>query len=278
MAESETYRLGTFFSEVERPSLEELASALDDEFIERDTEELADEGEELVFKDKGRNIRIQRDGGDYDYLHFRYVSDTKQSYRVRTEDDEEDDQSDTRLVDSRVLYFENGQFALETDNDLEDRWIPRFIGRATGYDIGGGDYRIYNLGEQYFSMVYQDLDIVTKLKLEEPQSQDEISNDVGDFVRNLAGQVTSFEFSSGGSENLKDKPAIDTCAEHLAISRMTGKYEEELMKNYTGSSVSQTLDYEDANPDNMEEQIRRESLAARDVVQEELERLREVYQ
>lgn len=276
MSESETYRLGTFFNDSDRPSLEEVASALDDEFIERDTEEIED-NEELVYKDKGRNVRIHREGGEYDFCHFRYVSDTKDSYRVRTENDEESDESQTRLVTSRVLYFENGQFAFESNQDLEDFWIPRFIGRATGYDIEGTNYRLYTLGEECMLDAYQDHDIVTKLRLEEPSTEADISDDVGDFIRDLAGEVTSFEFSSGGSENLKNKSAIDTCARNLGIRRMNAKHEGSLMKEFSGSSITQTLDYEDANPDNMEEQIRRESIAARDVVQEELERLITIY-
>jgi len=273
----ETYRLGTFFDSVDRPSLEELAAALDDEFLERDSEEINDGEDELVYKDKGRNVRVQRDNGDYDYCHFRYVSDTKESYRVRTDDDEEADTDETRLVDSRVLYFENGQFAFESSQDLEDYWIPRFIGRAAGYDLEGADYRFYNLGEQYLAEAYVAHEIVTKLRLEEPQGSEGIADEVGSFIRDLAGEVRSFEFSSSGDENLKQKPSIDTCARNLAIRRMNAKHEEELMKEFSGSSITQTLDYEDANPDNMEEQIRRESLAARDVVQEELERLKEVY-
>lgn len=277
MAERETYRLGSFFDGVDRPSLEELANALDDEFIERDSEEIDDGEDELVFKDKGRNVRIHREESDYDYCHFRYVSDTKDSYRIRTEDDEEADASDTRLAISRVLYFENGQFAFESNQDLEDYWIPRFIGRATGYDIEGSNYQLYNLGEDYMAEAYDAHDIVTKLKLEKPHTDADVSDDVGDFIRDLAGEVTSFEFSSGGDENLKDKPAIDRCARNLAIRGMNAKHEEDLMKEFSGSSITQTLDYEDANPDNMEEQIRRESLAARDVVEPELKRLKEIY-
>jgi hypothetical protein len=276
MPESETYRLGAFFNDDDCPSLEELAGALDDEFIERDTEELEDD-EELVYKEKGRNVRLHHEGSEYDFCHFRYVSDTKNSYRVRTEDDEEADESETRLVDSRVLYFDNGQFVFESNRELEDYWIPRFIGRAAGYEIEGSDYRLYNLGEQYMAEAYDAHDIVTKLKLEEPRTKSEIPDDIGGFIRNLAGEVTSFEFSSGGDENLKDKPAIDTCARNLGIKAMNAKHEEKLMKEFSGSSITQTLDYEDVNPDNMEEKIRRESLAARDVVQEELERLRDVY-
>lgn len=277
MPERETYRLGTFIDGVDRPSLNELASALDDEFIERDSEEINDGEEELVYKDKGRNVRVQRDGGDYDFCHFRYVSDTKESYRIRTEDDEEADRNDTRLADARVLYFENGQFVFESSQELEDFWIPRFIGRAAGYNITGSDYRLYSLDERFMADVYGAYDIVTKLKLEEPNIDEEISDEVGEFVRDLVGEVTSFEFSSGGVENLKGKTAIDTCAQNLAIRRMNAKHEEGLMKEFSGSSVKQTLDFEEVNPDNMAEKIRRESLAARDVVQEELERLDEIY-
>jgi len=273
----ETYRLGTYLSGVDVPSLEELAAALDDEFIKRDTEEIEEDDKELVYKDKGRNVRIQRDNGDYDFYHFRYVTDTRESYRIRTDEDEEADQSETRLADSRVLFFGNGQFAFESNEDLEDTWIPRFIGRAAGYRIEGGDYRLYNLGSDYMADVYNAYDIVTKLRLEEPTKQDEISDEVGGFIRNLAGEITSFEFSSGGTENLKNKSAIDTCARNLRITRMNAKYEEELMKEFSGSSVKQSLDFEDANPGNMDEQIRRESLAARDVVQEELDRLGRIY-
>jgi len=277
MSESETFRLGTFLDSVDRPSLEELAGAIDeDEFMERDVEEF-EEDDDLIYKDKARNVRVHRSGDEYDFCHFRYVSDTKDSYRVRTEDDEEHDANDTRLASARALYFENGQFVFESNDDIGDAWIPRFIGRASGYDIEGGDYQLYTLGPYFMADAYDDYDVVTKVKLDETTGEDELSGDVSEFIQELAGEVTSFEFSSGGSENLKNKDVMDSVARSLDITGMNAKYEDGYMKTFSGSSVKQTLDYEDANPDNMEEKTRRESLAARDVVKEELQRADRVY-
>lgn len=275
MSKAETYRLGTFLSDESRPSLEELADALDDQFIEREVEE-HDNDDDLVYKDKGRNTWVQQDGREYDYCQFRYVSDTKESYRIRTEDDEEADGSQTFLETSRVLYFENGQFIMESNDDLEDFWIPRFIGRVTGYDLGDS-YRFYNLGENFMLETYNSYDIVTKLKLEERNTESELSDEVGEFIQDLMSEVNSFEFSSSGNGNLKNKDSIDKCARCLGIKRMNAKHEEDLMKVFSGSSIKKSLDYEDANPENMQEQVRRESLSARDVVREDLERLKDIY-
>lgn len=282
MATSETYRMGDYLiGEHERPSLEELAESLDDEFIDRDDEEL-DDGTILDYKDKGRNVWVQEteDGSkdDYDYCHFRYVSDTKDSYRERTESDEEEDQNDTRLVEARVMYFRNGQFAFESKNNLENSWIPRFIGRATGYDIEGSDYQLYHLGEEYMHDVYDHHDIVTKLQLKEPRSEpDKVSGDIVEFIRNLAGEVNSFEFTANNEGNLKERESLDTCARNLRIHNIKAKYENDYMKEINSSSLTKRWDAGAVTPEGMEAQVVRESLAVRSAVQEELERLKRIY-
>jgi len=283
MTTNETYRMGTFLvGEDNRPSINELGEALNDEFIERDSEEINDGEKELVYKDKGRNVWIQESDDvekEYDYCHFRYVTDTKESYRVRTDDDEEKDENETRLADSRVMYFRNGQFVFESSEDLEDFWIPRFIGRVLDYKLEGSDYRLYNLGEEYMHDAYNNHDIVTKLRLEEPRGDSgEVSDEVGEFIRDLAGEVTSFEFSSGGNGNLKNKASIDKCAQNLGIRRMNAKNEDDYMKTFSGSSINKSWDAGDTSPDNMEAQVRRESLAVRNAIQEELERLMRIYE
>lgn len=282
MATSETYRMGEYLvSRDERPSLEELAEALDDEFIDRENEEL-DDGTILDYKDKGRNVWIEEneDSGknDYDYCHFRYVSDTKDSYRERTDDDEEEDQSDTRLVDARVMYFRNGQFIFESRNNLESSWIPRFIGRATDYNIEGTDYQLYTLGEEYMGEVYDNHDIVTKIQLKEPRGEsDRVSDEVGDFIRDLAEEVNSFEFSANNDGNLKEKKSLDLCAQNLRIYNINAKYENDYMKEINSSSLTKRWDAGEVTPEEIEAQVARESLAVRSAVQGELERLKPIY-
>lgn len=176
------------------------------------------------------------------------------------------------------MYFGNGQFIFESRNDLEDTWIPRFIGRATGYEIEGIDYRLYNLSEPYMLDVYEKHEIVTKLRLKESEGKSEaVSDEVGEFIRDLAGEVNSFEFGAGRSGNLKNKDNIDTCAQNLGIRYIHAKHEDDTMKEISGSSLTKAWDAGDTTPEDMAAQVARESLAVRNAVQEELERLDRIY-
>lgn len=275
MSKTETYRMGIFLTE-DRPTVEELENTLDNDFIERETDELGDSGEEHSFQDKGRNALVRDSGEEYGYCHFRYVSESEESFRYRTDDGDEDEDYEATLKDARVLYFENGQFIIESNQELEDRWVPRFIGRATDYDIGGADYRFYNLGDDFLSDAYQDHEFVSQVKFGEPRGSG-VSSELGQFIQDLVGEVTSFDFNGSQGENLKSKSAIDTCADHLSIKFLKARHEDDTMKKFTSKSVQKALDYEDAGDPDIMERVRRESLAAREAIKEELQRAARVY-
>lgn len=276
MSKAETYRMGIFLTE-ERPTVEELEESLSNEFIERKTDELGNSGEEHSFQDKGRNALVRDAGDDYGYCHFRYVAESEESYRVRTEDGEEEDEYDAHLKDTRVMYFENGQFLIQSNQDLENRWIPRFIGRVTGYEVTGAEYKFYNLGNDFLTDAYEDHDFVSQIKVSEPRGSAKVSDEVGTFIRNLADEVSSFNFKGEQGENLKSKDVLDTCAEHLSIQFLKARHEDDTMKTFTGKSVNKALDYEEGNDPNIMERVRRESQAVLEAMEEELRRAKRIY-
>lgn len=262
----------------ERPSVEELHDNISSrsDFRDREVNEL-ESGEERVFQERGRNAYVQDPNEEYGYCHFRYVGDSEESYRIR-EDGEEKDKSDLHVKDTRVMYFSNGQFIIQSNQDLEYRWIPRFIGNATGHNFEGGDYQFYTLGEYFLKDAYDDHTFVSRIKVSEPTgSAASVSSEVGQFVRNLIGEVNSFEFNGAQGENLKTKDAIDKCAKHLGIRYLKAKHDDDTMKEFTRKSITKPLDYENAGDPDIMEKVRRESTAARRAMKEELKRAKRVY-
>ena len=280
MATEERYKMGVFETN-QRPSIEELASVLDDEFQTRETEELEDE--ELVYKEKGRNVYLHRDDeeeeNEYDYCHFRYVADTKESYRIRNEDDEEDNRNDTRLTDARVMYFRNGQFAFESRDGLEPYWIPDFISHVTDSDVERSEWRLYTFGSDFMKRLYDDYPTVSILKLAEPRDVDQVSSEIGEFIINLSGEVDNFQFSTGqGGGNLKSRSSIDTCAQHLDILKIHMKREGGYTESATRRGTLVTKwEIGEIQSEETEARQRLESLAVRRKLWKHLESLEDLY-
>lgn len=279
MPEEERYKLATFLAdESDRPTVQELEQAISDNFSDREEEEIEEEDEPLVYKEKGRNTYSNTDteSSDYDYCHFRYVADTKESYRVRGDDDEEQDATDVRLTDARVIYFRNGQMAFESKQDMEPLWVPRFIMKITGYeDFEPSDWQMYNFGRDFMHDVYDNADLVSVLKLAEPNDTSDGTSELVDFVANIASEVSNLRFSAGnGGGNLKSRPAIDTCARNLKILNLRYKNDGGYTKEITSSgSFVTTWDIGEIADEDSDERQRQESIEMRKEVMPHLKRV-----
>lgn len=88
------------------------------------------------------------DHDEYSYCHFQYQVATERGTIIRsdnTSNNRKDEESSQSEEYSRVLYFENGQFAIESTQDLVDQRVLAFIGSLTDIEIGDA-YEFYGRG------------------------------------------------------------------------------------------------------------------------------------
>ncbi|WP_277540638.1 hypothetical protein [Haloarcula laminariae] len=231
MTTTETYRVGSLTANGSSlPTPSEVYEGISGEFSVRKEEYDEDRDETLVYKHKGRDAHLEETEGDYSYCHFTYVSDTLDSIRVRTDDDEETDDSRQKLETSRILYFENGQFIYESRQDMLDLWIPKFLGEITDTEMEAGDWRFEDsLPQDVMEDFFQSRPTISVLKVAQPEDGGSISGDstLANAVADLAGRVSSQRFSIGNQtgNNLKGASIIDESAEKLDILEISGKYE-----------------------------------------------------
>lgn len=230
MTTTETYKFGRLtLDQSDLPTPTEVYNGIDRRFTIREEEYDEARDETRVFKEKGRDPDLGDDHEDYAFCHFTYVADTPDSILIRNEDDEEEESDRRKLETSRILYFENGQFAFESRQDLLDLWTPQFIGKITDTELDGDDWRFEPLSQEMMSSFYQDRPIISILKVEQPEDENEVTGDstLANAVADLAGRVASQRFSVGNrsGNNLKGATIIDQSAENLDILEVSGKYE-----------------------------------------------------
>ncbi len=81
---------------------------------------------------------------EYSYCHFQYQLQTEsRTIIAKNTRNHRESGTESAAVCSRVFYFENGQFAVESTRDDVDRRIPEFIGEITNTDTDGG-YEFYD--------------------------------------------------------------------------------------------------------------------------------------
>lgn len=81
---------------------------------------------------------------EYSYCHFQYQLQTEsRTIIAKNTRNHRESGTESAAVCSRVFYFENGQFAVESTRDDVNRRIPEFIGEITNTDMDGG-YEFYD--------------------------------------------------------------------------------------------------------------------------------------
>lgn len=232
MTSRATFRIGGLKTGSEDPPTpKELADRIEDSFTTRSKEEDPVSGETVRFAEKGRNEYYTSEYGDYNFCFFTYVADTADSYRIRNDDDEEKEESQVVLELAWVIYFENGQFAFQSRDDIADAWAPRFIKKRTGHQITNDDFRLDQIGQAELKQWYDSADRISKIKFTKPgDSSSDITNNM-ENLRELAETASGLSFSvgQGGDTDLREANLIGAAVDALDIQRMNVKNGDENM-------------------------------------------------
>lgn len=224
-----TFRIGQLNPENDtRPSPTELAEGIDDHFTLRTEEEDPVSSGTLEYLEKGRNVHVETERDSYNFCYFTYVTDTPESLRVRTDDNEEKEENQVVLETAHVIYFENGQFAFQSRDDIAEAWIPRFIGKRTGTELGGDGFAIDSFDQEDLENAYSSADKISKITFGEPGDESQGISGLGQEMQELAGVTEGLSFSTGqGDGNLKNVDIIDAATVSLSIRNMNIKNGDE---------------------------------------------------
>lgn len=224
-----TFRLGKLKAD-SLPSPDDVAEGIDDEFEVRSTEEDPETGGTIEFAEKGRDPHVEADYDGYNYCFFTYVTDTSESFRVRDENGEEKPESQSVLQLSWAIYFENGQFAYQSRNDIANAWIPRYIKKAAGMDPTNDDYTLDKIGQDELRSAYDSADRVTKIAFGNPGEDEETDiSSAGEKLQELAEVADGLSFSTGqgGDEDIRDPSLIQDAVDALKIKRLNRKKDDQ---------------------------------------------------
>ncbi|WP_080507137.1 MULTISPECIES: hypothetical protein [Halorubrum] len=225
MTSSGTFRLGRLKTENEElPSPSELGDSIGDDFTTRSEEEDPVTGEPIEFAEKGRNVFVGEEYAEYNFCFFTYVADTNESFRVR-EEGEEKENNQVVLETAWVIYFDNGQFAFQSRDDIADAWIPRFIKKRSGIQITDDDFTLDRLGQGELKHWYDQADRVSKIKLsQDADSTSSLSDSAGE-IRQLAEIAEGLSFSTGRGNDgdLREANLIEDATEALEIKKINVK-------------------------------------------------------
>lgn len=254
MTERATFRVGELKTESgEVPSPEQVAENIQDKFSTRSTDEDPVTGEPIEFAEKGRNVYHTSEYSDYNFCFFTYVADTTDSFRIREEGEEVED-SQIVLEIAWVIYFDNGQFAFQSRDDIADAWIPRFIKKRSGLEPTNDDYRLDKIGQSELKQQYAAADRVSKISFSQ-REDDEIDNtEINNALQNLIEVTNGLTFSTGQGDdrNLKDSELINMATDALEIQNLKIKKGDENMITLKQSGrVNISWNESDWNEDNL---------------------------
>lgn len=227
MTESARFRFGKIdLPTADLPTPEEVYNAIDDVFRPR-KEEVVVEGEDPVqFMEKGMNPYLNDGHDEYSFCHFYYVSDKEDSIVVRNGDNLEERRSE-EVVRPRVFYFQNGQFAYESERGLGKHWIPQFLGERTDINIDG-NYTFDKFSQKVMKEFYDSRDHISIFKFGSPEDEEfDADSPLARALNELTQDVESQEFSGGNSrKNLKGVEIVDEAAEKMRIEKLHGLRED----------------------------------------------------
>jgi hypothetical protein len=227
-----TFRFGELkASDSGIPTPEELGEGIENDFTIRSEEEDPVTGETVEFAEKGRNVYVSDEYEDYNFCFFTYVTDTPDSFRVRDEDGEEKESSEVVLEVAWAIYFENGQFAFQSREDIAEAWIPRFIKKRTGYEVTNDDFRLDSLGQPELKQWYGNADRISKIKFGRSGDSGVDLSGAGRELRELAEIANGMTISTGqgNDSDLRNSSLVDTAVESLEINQMNVKNGDENM-------------------------------------------------
>ncbi|MDS0277908.1 hypothetical protein NDI85_08875 [Halomicroarcula sp. S1AR25-4] len=232
MTVRQTFRIAEFdLPQDELPTPEELAENINDEFSQRNEEEDPVSGETLDYLEKGRNAHYEMNRDSYNFCYFRYVTDTPESFRIRNDDNEEVEQNETVLETASVIYFDTGEFAFQTRQDIAEAWIPAFIAKIADMDVDNDFFTRKFFESDKMRSVYQNADTISKIAFNHPGDSENISgNGLGDDIGDLAELCEGLTFSTGqGDGNLQGNSVIDAAVDALEVKQLNTKRGDENM-------------------------------------------------
>ncbi|WP_424014290.1 hypothetical protein ACOZ35_14890 [Halorubrum xinjiangense] len=226
-----TFRLGKLRTENgELPSPEELADGIQDDFTVRSEEEDPDTGETVEYAEKGRNVFLGDGYDEYNFCFFTYVADTLESFRIRDGNDIEDD-SQIVLETAWVIYFDNGQFAYQSRQDIPRAWIPRFIKKRAGVEVTDNDFVMDSIGQDEIENWYDRADRISKAKFSQVSEGESDLSGAGEKLQELARVADGLSFSTGRGDDgdLREATLIDEASDSLEIASLNVKIGDENM-------------------------------------------------
>lgn len=233
MSESDRYQFGRIgLPQSELPTPKEVCdevTEMDDKFQSlRKEEDDKLSGKVLEYREKGRSAYHGDSHGEYSFCYFYYVTDTENSIVIRNEEGEEEERNQPQLVRPRIFYFENGQFAFESKQDLEKHWVPRFIGKATGTSVAE-NYSFYNISQDIMKDFYDTCDHISVFRFGSPEDGGvfEDDSDLDQALNELTENIDSQKFSGGNSgKNLKEVEIMDEAAEKMQLLELHGSRDD----------------------------------------------------
>lgn len=254
MTERATFRLGKLKTDSGQvPSPQQVAEGIEDEFTVRSTDEDPVTGDPIEFAEKGRDVYQTSEYSDYNFCFFTYVADTPDSFRTREENEEVED-SQIVLEVSWVIYFENGQFAFQSRDDIGDAWIPRFIKKRSGVEITNDDYRLDKIGQRELKQRYDTADRITQIDFSQKEEEEIDDSSVNNALRNLIEVTNGLSFSTGRGDDkdLKDSELITAATEALEIQSMKIKNgDKNIIKLKNSGRVNVSWNESDWNEDSL---------------------------
>jgi hypothetical protein len=162
---------------------------------------------------------------EYSFCQFTYVSDKENSAVVR-DGDELKVAPDDQPVRPLVFYFQNGQFAYETEQGLVKHWIAQFIGERTDSNVEG-NYAFDDFSQETMNEFYQNQSEISVFKFGSTEEEFDDESDLANALNELAEEVASQEFSGGNPpENLKGLDIFDEAADKMHILRLRGSRDD----------------------------------------------------
>lgn len=249
-----TFRLGKLKTESgQLPSPEEMAEGIQDEFTVRSTEEDSVTGNTIEFAEKGRNVHVESEYSDYNCCFFTYVADTSDSVRIR-EDGEEIEDSQIVLEVAWAIYFDNGQFAFQSRDDIADAWIPQFMKKRMDIEVTNDDFRLDRIGQSELKQWYDNADRISKISFTQKEDGQSDSSSVNNALQELMEVTNGLSFSTGqgNSNDLKDSELINAATDALEIQNMNVKNGDKNMITLKQSGrVNISWNESDWNDDNL---------------------------
>ncbi|WP_330632470.1 hypothetical protein [Halocatena halophila] len=138
MYKSERYKFGTLTLEpTAQPELATIHQALDqfEAAAPNDNRKYDPDSERIT------DLIHNSNHGEYAYCHFIYHASAREA-DIPSDEKSEADNARTWTIRSRIFYFKNGQFAIQSTDGLAKHWLPALFERISNGAIGA-DYRFY---------------------------------------------------------------------------------------------------------------------------------------